>query len=137
MFEDAYEVFGDKWRCVTTRRRTTFKSEAASYKYLDAIASANGWVVKRVETKLQQGFPDMLLLRGDEYWLIECKKLKKNALQSVPDDLHWQFGQLAFLKRAYDKRLNYMLSVVRDREIAHLIGAYHGERNSSGYPDFV
>jgi len=113
-----------------------FVLETDSYTYLNKTAKTFGWKCIRVDTVGQQGFPDILMLRKNEYWLIEAKLLKKKSLCSIADDLTWQFGQLAFAKRALTLGLNYMIVVVKHRTIAYIKGAPNAE-SITHYPDFV
>lgn len=62
----------------------------------------------------------MLLLKGDSYLMIEGKRLKKKQLNSIEDDLTYQFGQLAFMKRALTLDLCYMLAVGKGSKIAYI-----------------
>lgn len=109
--------------------------ETGVYEEIKRRANKFGWRYLRVDTTDQKGFPDILLLRKGEYWLIEGKLLKKKKLSSISDDIHWQFGQQAVMKRSITLNLNYMLAVGKGREVAFIKGESNDGR--SDYPDFI
>lgn len=73
-----------------------------------------------METQGQDGFPDILMLRGPEYLLIESKRLKTKKLVTIEDNLKFEFGQLPFAKRAFTLNLSYLLVVVKHNTIAFI-----------------
>lgn len=136
MFKPTYKVFNSDVACRTVQVTSNFVQETDSYEYLKNIAQPFGWKCIRIDTVGQQGFPDILMLRKNEYWLIESKRLKKKSLDVIEDDVVWQFGQLAFAKRALTLELNYMIVVVKHKTIAYIKGVHDAESIIS-YPDFV
>lgn len=109
--------------------------EQAFYAWLKRAAERRGWLYLRLETRNQDGLPDCLVTRGPEYWLIEIKCLKKPRLLSIQDDLTWQFGQLAMLKKCL-AQARYMLIVIHTDYIGYFVrkGAHH---EPGHYPDFI
>lgn len=136
MFLPTYNLFGAELTTRVSVVGSSFKVEQDSYAYFKKIASAKGWRCLRVETSGQDGFPDILLIRKQEYWLMEVKRLKKAKLRVIEDDLEWQFGQLAFAKRSLTKENNYLLAVVKGNNVAYIKGVYDVQSTVS-YPDFV
>lgn len=125
--------------CKHVKTAKEFKLEVKDmYPYIKAQAQKFGWKYMRVETSDQDGFPDILLVRGSEYWFIEAKILKKKALVSLLDDLNWQFGQIGFMKRALTKRLRYILAVAKGKEIVYILGEYYEENSKlTDNADFI
>lgn len=116
------------------QQASSFRRETSVYAAVTELAKATGWRRFRIETKDQQGFPDILLVRRAEYWLIEAKMLHKAHLVSVEDDLVWQFGQLAFMNRALHHGNPYALAVAKGHTLAFIVG---GPDDIARYPDFV
>jgi len=123
--------------CKSLRVTTRFLKEDKMYEYINKIASKERWKVLRIDTTRKMGFPDLLLLRGPKYWQIEAKLLKKKNLISIEDDLHWQFGQLAYMQRALTINLNYILTVAKDNTIAFIKGVENETTKRADYPDFI
>lgn len=134
MFQERYNVFGVEVRCVVTQCASTFPRESSLYTHVRRIALARDWRYIRVDTQDQIGFPDILLMRKREFWLIEGKMLKKRQLRSLEDDLQWQFGQLAFMNRALVSGVPYILAVAKGDCLAYISGV---ENDVACYPDFV
>ena len=123
MFKPAYKFFGHELQCAVIHTTKTFKLEVKDmYPYLKSMFSK--WKWHRIDTTNQIGFPDILLLRGGSYILIEAKILKKKQLNSIENDLVFQPGQLPFMKRSLTLRLDYILAVAKDNQIAFIKGAY-------------
>lgn len=98
-----------------------FRLEIDIYAYIKRLTQLAGFKYHRIDTVNQQGFPDILLLKNDDYCLIEAKMLKKKKLVSLEDDLEWQFGQIAYAVRAVTLEHDYLLAVGRHNKLA-LIG---------------
>jgi len=79
----------------------------------------------RVDTTDQKGFPDQIILNGDEYLMIESKLLKRKKLVDLKDNLEWQYGQLAFFKRCLTTSRCYLLCVAKDNYIAFIGTPYN------------
>ena len=122
--------------CTTLNTVATFSKEPKIHTVLKVLTRKKYWKYCRIETVNQIGMPDALLLRGDTYWLVEAKILKKKQLVSLENDLVWQFGQIAFMQKSLKNKLNYMLAVGKDNMLALIIGDYHA-RECSNYPDFI
>ena len=118
MFKPAYELFGLELVCSVIETSSNFKSEKDSYSYIKKLATSNGWKYARIDTVDQIGFPDILILREDDYYLFEAKKLKQKTLVSLEDSLEWQFGQLAFAVRAFTLKLSYAITVCYENKLA-------------------
>lgn len=134
MFAPRYTVFEKEVCCAVVQQASAFKRESSVYKALTELAQEKGWRRFRIETKDQQGFPDMLFVRRGEYWLVEAKMLHKARLVYVEDDLVWQFGQLAFMNRALHYGNPYALVVAKGRSLACIVG---GPDDVACYPDFI
>lgn len=106
-----FSLFGSTLKALVLPYKGGAKKESALYTLMKDKAEKLCWTFVRVETKDQQGFPDMLLLKGPSFWLIEAKKLYKKNLYSIKDDLHWQYGQLGFLATAVTQKMPYCLLV--------------------------
>lgn len=121
MFKDNYIFFGHSVDCLTIETNTTFKLEVPDmYPWLKT--KFNTWKFQRIDTTNQIGFPDILLLKKDKYVLMEAKILKKKTLNSIEDDLTYQFGQLAFMKRSLTLGLSYILVVGKGNLISFIGG---------------
>lgn len=120
MFQDTYNFFNHELTCYHEKVGSWFKLENDSYSYIKHVFQAKGWKYHRIDTVNAQGFPDILLLKGPIYLSIESKRLKKKQLNSIENDLKWQFGQLGYMKRSLSLELNYILSVVKDNHIAYI-----------------
>lgn len=118
MFLNSYNLFGEELHCLTWQCSSKFKLEADSYTYLKRKANNAGTRYIRVDTVNQIGFPDILLLRQDEYCMIEVKRLKRKKLVSLENNLDWQYGQVAFALRAIKLKESYALAVVVDNTLA-------------------
>jgi len=118
MFEKNYNFFGVELDCQVLTFSSTFHKESDAYAYLKKISTAAGYKYTRIETVNQIGFPDIILLKGERYFLIEAKRLDKKNLTSLEDDLKWQFGQIAFAVRSVTLELSYALVVCKDNKLA-------------------
>lgn len=116
MFNKTYNFFGHELVCKDYETSSWFKLETDGYKCIKKTFS--DFKYHRIDTVDQKGFPDILLLKGSEYLLIEGKRLKKKKLVKLEDDLTWQYGQLGFAKRAFTLGLTYMIFVVKNNHIA-------------------
>ena len=123
--------------CKILQVTTRFLKETQIYEYLQTQATTHNWKFLRTDTTNQMGFPDILLLRGEVYWQIEAKLLKKKRLEVIEDDLYWQFGQIAYMQRALKINLNYILVVAKENTIAFIKGANDAATERSNYPDFI
>jgi hypothetical protein len=138
MFKSSYDVFGRTVVCNVIQTTVRLKNERPeTYNYLKKLTRKYGWKYYQIETLSQDGFPDILILRDDEYWMIEVKYLKRKTLKSIADDLEWQFGQLAVLNRSIVANLNYMLCVAKGDTLAFIKGKTNAQTNVSDYPDFT
>ena len=123
MFESWYKLLDkDVVVCDVIQTATSFPKESNLTDYLGKVTRKAGWKYLRVDTVNQMGFPDILLLKGSDYWQIEAKILRKKKLVSLEDDLKWQFGQIGYFKRALSLNLNYMLVVAKGNNIAYIKG---------------
>lgn len=118
-FNKTYDFFGVPLVCNVLRTSGTFALETDIYKFINK-RTRNDALFKRVETTLQDGFPDIALFRGVEFLLIECKLLRKKRLVSVQDDLTFEYGQLPFMFNAVELKLNYALTVAKGNELAFI-----------------
>ena len=118
MFKDSYIFFGKTVACRVIDTNKQFKLETATYDYIKKRYKT--WKYLKVDTLNQIGFPDVLLLNGYQYLLIEAKLLKKKQLNSIEDDLKFEFGQLPFMKNALRLGLAYMLVVAKNNKIAFI-----------------
>lgn len=135
MFNAEYNVFGFPLHGVQSPVQGDISRESGVYHAVRASAQACGWEYYRVENKLQNGFPDIVLFRAHQHWFIEAKMLKKRHLSAIEDDLVWQTGQLDFMLRALRSKANYML-IVGHR--LNIVAFYTGEHNAiENFPDFV
>ena len=114
MFLANYTIFEDEYVCTIVQSKSVFNKEMAVYPKLKTVFEKDGWLFNRVETGGKDGIPDIFIAKGDDYYFIEVKMLHKKALKNVADDLKWQFGQLAFLKKAAMKKIHYILLVVKE-----------------------
>lgn len=135
MFKTEYNVLGSPLHGVVAPCRGTISREADYYSVIKRAAESRNWLYNRIETCDKRGMPDIFVTRGSEYWYVEVKRLRKKNLQSIEDDLHWQFGQLAFLKNCMRNRSRYILVVAHTNSALWLKGEYQDEHID--YPDFV
>lgn len=119
IFKENYIFFGHSVDCLTIQTNTTFKLEVHDM-YPWIKNKFNTWKFERIDTVNQIGFPDILILKKEQYCLMEAKILKKKALNSIEDDLTYQFGQLAFMKRSLTLGLSYMLVVGKGNLISFI-----------------
>ena len=134
MFKAEYTVLGSPLHGIIVSCKGTIQKESDYYPYIKRAAESLNWLYNRIETCDKRGMPDILVTRGDEYWLIEVKRLKKKELKSIEDDLHWQFGQLAFMKNCMRNGSRYILVVVKENTVLWLKGDYNEHLD---YPDFT
>jgi hypothetical protein len=120
MFKQEYDFFGHKLACWYMTVGTTFTLELKSYPFIKKVWNARGYKAIRMETSHPDGFPDFLIIKGKEYILMEVKVLKKKQLKVLEDDLVWQFGQLPYMKRSLSQGFNYILTVVKDNQLAYI-----------------
>lgn len=119
IFKPNYIFFGHSVDCLTIETNTTFKLEVPDmYPWLKT--KFNTWKFQRIDTTNQIGFPDILILKKERYGLMEAKILKKKSLNSIEDDLTYQFGQLAFMQRSLTLGLSYMLVVGKGNLISFI-----------------
>jgi hypothetical protein len=130
-------LFDSPLVCKVVQTSGEFPLESKVYAYLKTLTRQDHWKFLRVDTTDQKGFPDILLLKQRTYWQIEAKLLKKKQLVSLEDDLHWQFGQVGYMKRALTLNLNYMLVVAKDTSIAFIKGDSNDRTKYVDYPHFV
>lgn len=122
MFKPTYNFFGHELDCTVRHTSKAFKLEVKDmYPWLKIAFSK--WKWHRIDTVNQIGFPDILLLQGGRYRLIEAKILKKKQLNTIEDDLVFQPGQIPFMKRSLTLNLDYILVVAKDNQIAFIKGA--------------
>lgn len=120
---------------VGTTVSTSIEKELSVYRYIKVRAPLYLWRYVRLENKFQSGIPDIMLFRGNDYWLIECKVLHKKNLVALQDDLKWQYGQLAFAVDSLKRRMKYMLAVgQKPNKLTFYMGEYNGAEN---FPDFI
>ena len=112
--ERTYDVFGVCYACTEAHARTTFDREFDVYPRLKEAFESCGWLFNRVETAQKDGFPDIIVAKGDDYFFVEVKMLHKRVLKDIAEDLKWQFGQLAFLKKADMRGVHYLLVVAKE-----------------------
>lgn len=137
MFLSSYDCFGSVAVCEVLQTATLFNKEQKIYEFITKLATKQNWKAVRVDTVGQIGFPDMLLLKSDCYWQIEAKQLKKSKLLSLEDDISWEFGQFAYMKRALSLNLNYILAVSKGNKLAIIKGDYCEQRECFNYSDLV
>lgn len=125
VFQPHYEVFGQVMQCNVVHLPNPLKLETGIYRFLKPVVQADGWKYSRIDTTDQQGWPDVTLLRGQEYNLIECKMLKKVRLQDILNDIHFEFGQVPFMARSLSLKLNYTLAVGKGHKLAFIQGSYN------------
>ena len=136
-FQDQYTLLNSVAECRVISSATEFSLEKQLTNFLSRLTRKAGWKYLRIDTTDQQGFPDILLLKRDTYWQIEAKLLKKKRLVSLENDLRYEFGQVAYMKRAFTLGLNYMLVVSKGSKIAFIKGIPPNETQCSDYPDFI
>ena len=118
IFQDSYIIFDKDVNCCVLPVSKPIRLETAVYKFIKEHFI--GWDCRRMETPDQDGFPDVLLMKGKEYILIEAKVLKKKKLVSVADDIKYEFGQLAFMARSFTKGRPYLLAVGKGTQVAFI-----------------
>lgn len=133
MFFKEYTLFGSTVVGKEILTTVDFKLETKIYDYVKRIFQKDQWKYLRVDTQNQIGFPDVLLLKEATYWQIEAKLLKKKQLKDIASDLRWEYGQLAYFKRALTLNLNYMLAVAKKDRIIFFKGVSN-ERQCPDYP---
>lgn len=135
MFAERYALFDSTWACRSWQVQAKIANETGTYGYIKKLVRSHGWKYKRVETIDQDGFPDIMVFKGPNYWAIESKMLTKRKLVRIEDDLKWQPGQLPFMKRSHTLNMNYMLLIYGKGTMASIIGDYNEQRVD--YPDFI
>jgi len=118
MFKLKYELFGEHLITISFDTDYSFIKEAQTYDYIKNRLPY--WKVERIDTTDQRGFPDLLCKRGPLYMQIECKLLKKKKLYELKQDLEWQFGQIAYLKKALARGEPSVICVAKDKTIAFI-----------------
>lgn len=118
------------------------EKEASAYPRLTKSARALGWHVFRVENKLQNGIPDIVMFRGPDYLLLEVKVCRKIRLTSPLHDVHWQVGQTEFAYKCWKADVKYALLVIHQHDFIYCIKdtEYVEQRLSSEseiVPDFI
>lgn len=137
MFQRDYTLLDAAVVCRTLQTTACFKYEVKDmYPYLKRRIEEAGWQYYRVDTVDQSGFPDILVTRKAEYWLIEVKILRKSRLIDLKEDLTWQFGQIGFMRKALLRNTNYLLAVGAGPTLAYIKGATN-DKQSINYPDFT
>lgn len=135
MFRSSYLLGAHELKGLVRPLPINITNEDQSYPLIIRAAQQKGWHCERVENSLKPGFPDLLALRGSRYWLIEVKRLHKKQLVSLEKDLTWQFGQLAYMYNALEHNRNYLLAVVKAKQILYLKGTTNAE--IVDFPDFA
>lgn len=134
IFLTSYNVLGSPLTGIIRPVSGLIAREDDFYPHIKKAAERRDWSYFRLETVGKDGMADILVTRDAEYSFIEVKRLKKKKLQSVEDDLQWQFGQLAFIKRCLRNSTRYILAVVKDNSVLYL----KGEANEQNcWPDFI
>ena len=130
-----YNFLGEKIYCKSIITKLEFSYEFEIYSLIKRTATKAGYRYIRIDTQGQQGFPDILLLKGQKYIQIEAKFLRRKQLNSIVDDLKWQFGQIAYMKRSFMNNENYILAVAKD----HMLWFFTGGNfvKSTHYTQFV
>ena len=137
MFRNSYQFFGETVTCLSRQVTVNFTNETKLTDYLKKISRKNFWKYTKVDTIDQAGFPDILLLRQDEYWQIEAKILRRKKLVSLKDNLKWQFGQIGYMTNALTRNLNYLLIVAKNSHVAFIKGASNDKTMRKDYPKFI
>lgn len=133
VFKKQYFLFNNSLVCDYYQTGEYFKKETDIYNY---IARNTSYFFYRTETVGQDGFPDVLLLRGGFYAQIEAKMLRKKQLLRIENDLKFEFGQLPYMQRAFRLGLNYFLVVAKDDTLA-AIRSVKNERKFISYCKFT
>lgn len=120
MFKTEYTLFGNTLTGTIVPVSGVIVHEDDYYSHIKKAAERCDWNYYRLETAGKDGMADILITRKNEYWFIEVKRLKKKTLNKIEDDLQWQFGQLAFMKRCFRNKTRYMLAVVKDKMALYL-----------------
>lgn len=134
IFQTTYNVLGAPLVGIIRPVGATISTELAFYPHLKRAAENYDWNYFRLETAGKDGMADVLVTNGAKYSFIEVKRLKKKALKSVEDDLTWQFGQLAFMKKCLRNKTHYILAIVNERSALYLKG--EGDETWN-FPDFI
>ncbi len=121
----SYEIMGKRVACRELQATRSFSLEHEVYPCLKRHANTAGWKFIRVDTQGQQGFPDCLLLKGKEYWLVEVKMLKTKKLKNPLDNVTWQPGQIPFMLQALQRKHRYLLVIAKADKLLIL-----GEENN-------
>lgn len=119
-----------------------FEKEASAYPRLTKSARTTGWNVFRVENKLQNGIPDIVMFKGPDYLLLEVKVCRKIRLTSPLHDVHWQVGQTEFAYKCWKSDVKYALLVIQQHDFIYCVKdtEYVEQRLSSEseiVPDFI
>lgn len=136
IFSQEYELGGERLYALTRAYSPLkpLRTESDLYVALRERCTELGWTYYKMDVKHSVGFPDILVIRGSEYVLMECKLLRKKALVSVKDDLKWEFGQIPTALKLVRSSCEYVMVVGREHTIAFLKGAHHGIPR---YADFI
>lgn len=125
MWHKSYKFFNTVLVCDAYQTGTVFLKEQKIYDY---ISRATHYNYNRIETSGQDGFPDILLLGVNDYTLIEAKIARKVHLDSIEDDLKWQFGQLGRFKKALTRHQNYRVVVGARNMLLDIKGEYNDSK---------
>ena len=134
-FLPEYTIFGLKVVATVFDTKRFFNEEKKLTTHLKRASSKSGWRFLKVDTDVQIGFPDVLLLKKERFWLIESKILKKKNLIKLEDDLKWQPIQISFMVDALRRKLNYSLFVGFKKQLCVIQGDYLNDNNSANHPD--
>lgn len=111
-----------------------FKVETQLYTFIKNKSTSRGWRYIRIENKLQNGFPDIVLMKAFDYCLVEAKVCRKAKFNSIIDDVKWQVGQIDFFYRSIKAGCKQLVAVYH-KDIVHYITG--GNYVAENLPDFV
>ena len=116
MFSTAYRVFDITLSCIVIPVNNIITKEKDVYK--EVLKLHRDWRVIKIDLGVQIGFPDHIAFKGPEYRVIESKYLRKEALNSIVDDLHFEPGQIPYMYKALKNKEHYLLFVGKQNFIA-------------------
>ncbi len=111
VFASRYPLFGSWLFCEVVAGFRFSKGEQSIYHLVKDRYTRAGFEYLRIENKLQNGTPDILLYNSEAYLFIEAKYYKGRKLHSIADDLKYQPGQLAMLLQSVTKGYRHALLV--------------------------